>query len=167
MILIIFPNAKIITFGIAHSGDYPPNAPNCFSNPARLVAMLRNVDGFNYLDNAEYHVDGYGTHLYTSPNNPRSFVTLLNEDMASLGNQKPFWVTEWGFTQNAFPTKNGQTVAEVLHAVLGIYDELGRTVSFGPLMFYSYNDWLTDKDGNLLPQANVLADYANSTSDWR
>ena len=29
-----------------------------------MMAMLRNVDGFNYLENKEYKVDGYGTHLY-------------------------------------------------------------------------------------------------------
>jgi hypothetical protein len=63
-----FPQAKIITFGIAHGWTPPYKAPRHIDMPARAVAMLRNVDGFNYLDNASYHVYGYGTHLYPSPN---------------------------------------------------------------------------------------------------
>jgi hypothetical protein len=64
-----FPTAKIITFGIAHGSDRwdPPPHPHHFSNPARMVTLLRNLDGFNYLDNAIYHVDGYGTHIYPNP----------------------------------------------------------------------------------------------------
>jgi len=64
-----FPNAKIITFGIAHGSDRWDHPPHHFSNPARMVAMLRNLDGFNYLDNSIYHVDGYGTHIYPNPDN--------------------------------------------------------------------------------------------------
>ena len=59
-----FPQAKIITFGIAHGSDQWDNPPHHISEPARMIAMLRNIDGFNYLDNAQYHVDGYGTHIY-------------------------------------------------------------------------------------------------------
>ena len=53
-----FPNAKIITFGIAHGSNTWDIVPHHFSNPARMVALLSNLDGFNYLDNTEYHVDG-------------------------------------------------------------------------------------------------------------
>jgi hypothetical protein len=59
-----FPQAKIITFGIAHGSDQWDKPPHHISNPARMITMLRNIDGFNYLDNAQYHVDGYGTHIY-------------------------------------------------------------------------------------------------------
>jgi hypothetical protein len=73
-----FPAAKIITFGIAHSSDRWDNPPHHFSNPARVVALLRNLDGFNYLDNAIYHVDGYGTHIYPNPDNLEQSVPDFN-----------------------------------------------------------------------------------------
>jgi hypothetical protein len=86
-----FPNAKIITFGIAHSSDRWDKPPHHFSNPARMVARLRNLDGFNYLDNATYHVDGYGTHIYPNPDNLEQSVTdLIRQDAAILGPDKPF-----------------------------------------------------------------------------
>jgi hypothetical protein len=57
--------AKIVTFGIAHSDDRYDKPAHHISHPAAtFVAGLRNVDGFNYLDNSLYHVDGYGTHVY-------------------------------------------------------------------------------------------------------
>jgi hypothetical protein len=62
-----FPHAKIITFDIAHGSHRWDRPPHHFSNPARMVALVRNLDGFNYLDNAIYHVDGYGTHIYPNP----------------------------------------------------------------------------------------------------
>ena len=73
-----FPQAKIITFGIAHSSDRWDRPPHHFSNPARMVAMLRNLDGFNYLDNASYHIDGYGTHIYPwDVNNLESAMDII------------------------------------------------------------------------------------------
>jgi hypothetical protein len=91
-----FPQAKIITFGIAHGCDACDMSH--LSSPARFVAMLKDVDGHNYLDNSSYHVDGYGTHLYPSPNDIKNSVTsMLEQDTAALGRDKPIWITEWGF----------------------------------------------------------------------
>jgi hypothetical protein len=56
------------------------------SNPARMLALLRNPDGFNYLDNAVYHVDGYGTHIYRNPDNLEPSVPhLIHPDVAIPG----------------------------------------------------------------------------------
>ena len=74
-----FPHAKIITFGIAHGSDKWDKPWRHISQPVVVVARLRNVNGFNYLDNALYRVDGYGTHIYPwqGPDNrrPRSEAT--------------------------------------------------------------------------------------------
>lgn len=156
-----FPSAKIITFGIAHGWAPPHQAPRHIDMPAKAVAMLRNVDGFNYLDNASYHVDGYGTHLYPSPNDINAASRMLHEDAAAFGPDKPIWVTEWGFLEiKAFPNKKGQTLSQCIKELLDSFDQQGRTIRLGPLMFYRYDVWLTDAEGKLLPQANVLAAYA-------
>jgi hypothetical protein len=85
-----FPQAKIITFGIAHGCDACDVSH--LSSPARFVAMLKKVDGHNYLDNSSYHVDGYGTHLYPSPNDIKNSVTsMLEQDVAALGRDRPIW----------------------------------------------------------------------------
>ena len=52
--------------------------------------MLRNLDGFNYLDNAEYHVDGYGTHIYRGADSIASTVgNRMRQDVSVLGRDKP------------------------------------------------------------------------------
>jgi len=150
-----FPNAKIVTFGIAHSGDY--KADNAFPDPARYVAMLRNVDGVDYLKD----IDGYGTHLYPSPNDiSNALRNTVNEDVAALGTDKPLWITEWGFlAQNAFPNRSGQTLTQCLQTLLNTLDALSVNIHFGPAMFYRYDVWLSDAAGNLLPQASALSAY--------
>ena len=157
-----FPQAKIITFGIAHGSDQWDNPPHHISRPARMIAMLRNIDGFNYLDNAQYHVDGYGTHIYPWSGAPAGHMTsILREDVAAIGTAKPYWVTEWGFlSAKDFPNQKGQSLLQATREMLTTFDNLGRTIPLGPLMFYSYNGWLTDSTGQLLPQANVLSAYA-------
>lgn len=150
-----FPGAMIVTFGIAHSGDY--KADNAFPDPARYVAMLHNVDGIDYLKD----VDGYGTHLYPSPNDiTNSLRNSVNEDVAALGTGKPFWVTEWGFLDpNAFPNRSGQTLTQCLQTLLGAFDALPANIHIGPSMFFRYDVWLSDAAGNLLPQASVFSAY--------
>ena len=155
-----FPDAKIITFGMAHSGDY--RADEAFPDPARYVAMLRNVDGVDDLKG----VDGYGTHLYPSPNDIENSVRhTLGEDAAALGEDKPIWITEWGFLEiRAFPNRSGQTLSQCLQTFLHVLDTLHAGLKIGPAMFYRYDVWLTDAAGNLLPQARVLSAYAASTT---
>ncbi|WP_407177508.1 hypothetical protein [Bradyrhizobium sp. STM 3562] len=150
-----FPQAKIITFGMAHSGDSHPD--ESFPDPARFVAMLRNVDGVNYLKD----VDGYGTHLYPSPNDIANSVHhLLGEDMAALGRDKPIWITEWGFLEiRAFPNRSGQTLPQCVQTFLNVLDEAHRDIPLGPAMYFRYDVWLTDATGSPLPQAGVLASY--------
>jgi Right handed beta helix region len=159
-----FPHAKIITFGIAH-GWTPPHKPQQhFDIPAGVVAMLRDVDGFNYLDNSSYHVDGYGTHLYPSPNNIDGGLTAtLREDAAALGPDKPIWITEWGFLDfQAFPNKKGQTLSQGMEKFLSVLDGLHLKIPMGPAMFYRYDVWLTDPAGKLLPSASALSAYTSS-----
>ncbi len=130
-----FPDAKIITFGMAHSGCY--RADEAFPDPRRFVAMLRNVDGVDDLKG----VDGYGTHLYPSPNDIEDLVRhTLGED-AALGQDKPIWITEWGFLEvRAFPNPKRSDTAAVLADVSPCPRHTARqsqNVS-GPAMFYRY-----------------------------
>jgi hypothetical protein len=153
-----FPNAKIITFGIAHGSDQWDHPPHHFSNPARMVAMLRNLDGFNYLDNNIYHVDGYGTHIYPTPDNLEQSVTdLVRADAAILGD-KPFWITEWGLNSNKYPNKQGQTRGQAFRNFYATLDKLH--LPFGPAFYYAYSPGgssLIDANGALLPEASALA----------
>jgi hypothetical protein len=152
-----FPNAKIITFGIAHSSDRWDVPRHHFSNPARMVAMLRNLDGFNYLDNDIYHVDGYGEHIYPDANNLGQFVTdLLRHDAAILGSDKPFWITEWGLGPG-FPNKKGQSRAEGIGDFYATLDKGHFPV--GTVFYYAY-DWLVDEKGALLPWASAVTGAA-------
>jgi hypothetical protein len=153
-----FPEAKIITFGITHSSDRWDNPPHHFSKPARIVAMLRNVNGFNYLDNSSYHVDGYGTHIYAQDDIEEVITGYLREDSTYLGKDQPFWVTEWGFANpKGFPNKSGKSMNEALDQSLAIYEKMSREVPLGPLMFYRYDVWLADESGKLLPLSSTLS----------
>lgn len=161
-----FPHAKIITFGIAHGSDKWDKPWRHISQPAVVVATLRNMNGFNYLDNALYHVDGYGTHIYPWPGDIVGSVRgTLSQDAAALGRDKPFWVTEWGFlSQSSFPTQKGETLSQGMQEILATFDSLAPTIPLGPVMFYRYDVWLTDPSGNLLPPANVFLEYARSAN---
>src|ERR1039458_2896880 len=154
-----FPNAKIITFGIAHGSDRWDKPPHHFSNPARMVALLRNLDGFNYLDNAIYHVDGYGTHIYPNPDNLEQSVTeLIRQDAAILAPDKPFWITEWGLPSDKYPNKQRQTRSEGIRNFYAVLDKLH--IPFGPPFYYAYSPGGTEligANGALLPEASALA----------
>jgi hypothetical protein len=157
-----FPEAKIVTFGIAHASDQWDRPQRHISNPAAFVARLRNVNGVNYLDNASYHVDGYGTHIYPWPGNvSQSVINTLQQDVAALGSDKPMWVTEFGFlSHSSFPTAKGLTLDQGTQEMLNTFERLSSSIHYGPLMFYSYDGWLTDNAGQLQPQANVVSAYA-------
>jgi hypothetical protein len=154
-----FPQAKIITFGIAHSSDRWDVPPHHFSNPAHMVAMLKNLDGFNYLDNPGYHVDGYGTHIYPwDANNLESSIDLVRQDAAALGSllspDKPFWVTEWGLGAKMYPNKKGESRGD---GIKDFYAVMAKTrIPFGPTFYYAY-DFLVDANGALLPAASAVA----------
>lgn len=164
-----YPQAKIVTFGIAHGYTAPGKPPQCLPNPAHAVAMLSNVDGFDYLDNTGYRVDGYGTHIYASPHDPGAGATaLLRQDIWALGRNTPFWITEWGFTDaTKFPNQKGQTASDGMKAMLDAFDDLSQRAPVGPMFFYSYNSGLQDADGKpaglvnsqgtFVPAANVLS----------
>jgi hypothetical protein len=153
-----FPQAKLVTFGIAH-GWTPPGRPSeHLTSPARFIAMLKNVDGVNYIDNPAYRIDGYGTHLYTSPNDIGAFKATLQQDMSILGRDRPFWVTESGFQDRKyFPNKKGQSLSEAIDELYNTFDALARDIPIGPVMFFSYDGWLADPPGHLLPAAQGLA----------
>ena len=157
-----FPHSKILTFGIAHGSDQWDKPWRHLSHPAVIVARLRNLNGFNYLDNTSYHVDGYGTHIYPWPGDIVGSVRgTLDQDAAALGRDKPFWVTEWGFlSKNSFPTKKGETLSQGIKEILSTFESLNPDIPLGPVMFYRYDVWLSDNTGKLLPEASVLSDYA-------
>lgn len=146
-----YPQAKIITFGIAHASDEYDKPSHHLSSPAKVVAMLKDVDGFNYLDNAGYHVDGYGTHIYPGPNNVGgAFSSLMHQDIWALGRDKPIWITEWGFLDpKQYPTRTGKTLDQALNEVLDSVASFRKRVPIGPVFFYSYDSGLVDGKGNL------------------
>ena len=153
-----FPSAKIITFGIAHGSDRWDKPPHHFSNPARMVSLLRNLDGFNYLDNAIYHVDAFGTHIYPYPDSPeQSVADLIRKDAAVLGPDKPFWITEWGLGVNQYPNKQGRSRSDAIKDFYATLDKL--QIPLGPIFYYAYNggSGLIDATGALLPEANALS----------
>lgn len=156
-----YPQAKIITFGIAHNSDQYDNPPHHLSNPASIVAMLKNVNGVNYLDNTSYHVDAFGTHVYASPNGvDESATTILRQDIWALGRNRPLWVTEFGFLdKNAFPNKKGQSLSAAIDEFMATFTTMSQRIPFGPVMFYSYNGWLADSLGKVLPEAQVLSKH--------
>ena len=153
-----YPNAKILTFGIAHVSDID-SPPHHFSRPARMIAALRNLDGFNYLDNASYHVDAYGEHIYPKPNYvAKDTLNKMREDIEILGHDRPYWVTEWGLNSKSFPDKEGETRVQAAAQFYKALDSLH--VSFGPLFYFGY-DWaggkgLTDQSGNPQPDAKAI-----------
>lgn len=150
-----YPAAKILTFGMAHIQN--PNLDH-LDNPARFVAMLQNIDGVNYLDNEAYRVDGYGTHVYASPNDIAHDVNrVMQQDIQALGRNKPYWLTEWGFTHNRFPNDKGQSLGPAISDFIAIMDNIGRDTPLGPAFFYSYNGWLEDEHGNLLIDTRALS----------
>jgi hypothetical protein len=159
-----FPQAKIITFGIAHIPDMPHMVGH-LSNPASYVAMLSNVDGVNYLDNDSYHVDGFGTHLYPSPSDVSGQTArLLRQDINALGRSKPLWITEFGFLTDPhknFPSIKHQTLEEALTELLNTIEDFHRRLHFGPAFFYQYGGgWLVDDSGNLKPISQTLSQRA-------
>ena len=155
------PAAKIITFGMAHTDDAwdrPP--PHHLPNPAAFVASLRNLDGINYLSNARYKVDGYGSHIYTEPDDIRqSVAAMLKTDSDALGTQLPIWITEFGYRTDQFPNRAGDNRGQALEEFFKALADAEPRVTFGPVFYYAYDDstfTLIDAQGALLPEAQVL-----------
>jgi len=162
-----FPEAKIITFGMAHADEGWDIPPHHLPNPAAFVASLRNLDGFNYLNNARYRVDGYGLHIYPKPNDVEaSTAATLKRDGAALGSDLPFWITEFGWRKGQFPTSNGEGRAQAVEHFFAALAK-DRRDKFGPAFYYDYDspDWgLLDEHGELLPEAAALAGAAKARS---
>ncbi len=155
-----FPKAKIITFGMSHAdAGWDENPPHHLPNPAALVASLRNLDGKNYLDNARYRIDGYGSHIYPEANDiARSTEATLAKDTAALGHDLPVWITEFGLRREQFPNRQGQSRAQAVKAFFDTLADTRRT-AFGPVFYYDYDSpsWgLADARGKLLPAAGAL-----------
>jgi hypothetical protein len=156
-----FPNAKIITFGLAHGSDKWDKPMHHIANPGRMVAQLQNLDNFNYLNNASYHVDGYGSHIYPSGDSVgQSTSDILHADVAALGTSRPFWITEWGLDSKRFPNKAGETRAQAMADFYSAVEGFHGT-TFGPIFYYAYDtqpggSGLTDPDGALLPDAKAV-----------
>lgn len=155
-----FPEAKIITFGMAHADEGWDFPPHHLPNPATFVASLRNLDGVNYLSNARYHVDGYGLHIYPNPNDVKASVAAtLKRDSAALGSDLPFWITEFGWRKGQFPNRSGENRAQAVEHFFAALAE-DHQDKFGPAFYYDYDgpEWgLLDAQGKLLPAAAALA----------
>jgi hypothetical protein len=156
-----FPSAKIITFGLAHGNDKWDKPSHHIANPGRMVAQLQNLDNFNYLSNASYHVDGYGSHIYPSADSiAQSTADTLRADVAALGTSRPIWITEWGLDSKRFPNKSGETRAQGMADFHSAIDGF-RNVTFGPIFYYAYDgqpggSGLTDPSGAPLPDAKAV-----------
>ncbi len=155
-----FPSAKIITFGMSHAdAGWDNNPPHHLPNPAAFVASLRNLDGVNYLDNARYRVDGYGTHIYPDPDDiEHSTAATLSKDTKALGSDLPVWVTEFGLRKGRFPNRSGESRAQAVTSFFATLAGDSRR-TFGPVFYYDYDgpSWgLVDARGNLLPAAQAL-----------
>ena len=155
-----FPNAKIITFGMAHIDDaWDPPPRRHLPKPAAFVASLRNLDGKNYLSNARYRVDGYGSHMYSDANDiAQSVSKVLAADIEALGTDLPIWITEFGFRARQFPNRAGQTRGKAIEDFFKALAGEARA-TFGPAFYYAYDDAefsLLDARGNLLPEAMTL-----------
>jgi len=150
-----YPNAKILTFGLADVLHERDGGMHHFSNPARMIADLRNLDGYNYLDNASYHVDAYGLHVY--PTRGRIAKTT-QQKLATVAilNDKPIWITEWGLKPALYSDAEGGARAQAAAEFYATLDAYRGTVTFGPLFYYSYPTGLTDASGNLLPDASAI-----------
>ncbi len=155
------PAAKIITFGMAHTDDKwdrPP--PHHLPDPAAFVASLRNLDGINYLANARYRVDGFGSHIYTEPDDIRAAVAArLKTDTEALGTQLPIWITEFGYRTDQFPNRAGAGRWQAFEEFFKGLADADARVTFGPVFYYAYDDStfrLIDEQSNLLPEALVL-----------
>lgn len=162
-----FPEAKIITFGMAHADEgWDLPLPHHLPNPAAFVASLRNLDGVNYLSNTRYHVDGYGLHIYPKPDDVEaSTAATLKRDSAALGSDLPFWITEFGWRKGQFPNGNGENRTQAVAHFFAALAADGRD-KFGPAFYYDYDapDWgLLDEHGKLLPEASALV-HAESLS---
>ena len=103
------------------------------------------MNGFNYLDNSQYHVVGYGTHIYPWPGDIVGSVRgTLTQDADELGRGKPLWVTEWGFlSKSSFPTPNDQSLDQGIQEIIDTFASLAPSIPLGPIMFYRYDVWLT------------------------
>jgi hypothetical protein len=155
-----FPDAKIVTFGIAHAdAGWDEHPPHHLPHPAAFVASLKHLDGVNYLSNARYHVDGYGTHIYPGPDDVTAKArAMLKRDSAALGSDLPIWITEFGFRKERFPNRKGETRAQGIAQFFAALT--ASRLSFGPAFYYDYDgpSWgLVDKRGALMPAARALA----------
>jgi hypothetical protein len=155
-----YPGSKIITFGLAHASDKWDRPMHHFADPARMIAQLRNLDGFDYLDNPQYHVDGYGEHIYPSADAVAAATEdILRRDAGVLGRDRPLWITEWGLDLRRFPNKSGQSRSLAMtefYATIAAF----RGASFGPIFYFAYEgapggSGLTTTDGTLLPDARA------------
>ena len=153
-----YPSAKILTFSLAAVRDSWDKGIGMhhFSNPARMISELRNLDGYNYLDNASYHVDAYGLHVYPTAGMIAKTTREKVDNTVAILNDKPIWITEWGLKPSLFPDAKGETRAQAAADFYATLDEYRRTVTFGPMFYYSYPTGLIDGRGNPLPDASAM-----------
>ncbi|HEY0224001.1 MAG TPA: hypothetical protein VGC38_05760 [Pseudolabrys sp.] len=152
------PRAKLITFGMAHAEAWEKPPYHHLPKPAAFVASLRDLDGMNYLDNARYRIDGYGSHVYPDADDiEKSTVARLADDTQAFGADLPIWITEFGFRADQFPNRAGENRTQAIEAFFKAL--AGARSSLGPVFYYAYDDAafsLVDARGQLLPEAYML-----------
>ena len=141
------PAAQVITFGIANIPDwFGPLRGFHLSNPARTLALLKDLEIEGTRSNYFNYADGIGVHIYPHPNTDkiedRNGNSILMSDVKELKDlTKPFWITEWGYRQTSFSeagktNKFGETRQDLFLEFLSMLNE---QVDFelGPVFLYA------------------------------
>lgn len=129
-----YPNAQILTFGIANANDKTLNG--FIEHPGVMLSLLSNINGHNDLD----LVNQIGLHIYPSPTNLAPVSNALNLTQQQLGaNMKPVWFTEFGFRTTAFSSPGGKSL---YRAYEDFYDSVARSpVPVTTLSVYAVDDF--------------------------
>ena len=132
-----FPDARIVTFGIARISETFDKGHH-IAAPERILKALRAWDGINYLDNSRYRVAGVGLHLYPRPGQDlRPLRDVLRATSDAAGGL-PVWITEWGYRRTAFAAGQSPTRAGVIAA---FYAWLADSPApLGPNFYYAYSE---------------------------
>jgi hypothetical protein len=158
-----FPNAQVITFGLAHVLS-SWEVGHHISNSGRILEMLRNLDGVDYLNNSGYKIAGVGLHLYPSLDaKPEDSLAIVEADSRAAGNL-PVWITEWGFNREAFKTRHDITRTQAIARFCDVLEHAPQPL--GPNFFYAYAEpgpsgfTLIGDNGTALPEAAELSRQA-------
>lgn len=152
-----YPNAITVSglsANLIHGTDI--YATGMIRTPGRVIKALSSLDGKNYLS----LIDRIGMHFYPDPDDPSTITGDLATYHSDAGSpNKPYWVTEWGYAQNRFPTARGRDRYAAFAEFYGATTKSSVPVVEN-IFFYALDDFnwgghtLVDSNYNLLPEAS-------------